>query len=400
MVTTTSVSPMIFRPSPLQTGDDRFVPLAAELGADFATRAAQHDRDNTFVAENYDRMKASGYTRLAVPEALGGSGATMRQVVYAQAELAKYCGSTALAITMHHYNVLAQCFRLRNNAPGAEAVLQRVANDNLILMTSGGSDGVWPSATAVRENGGYRITGRKIFCSQVPGANVISTMARYDDPDEGPVVLLMGVPLKSEGIEIVETWDTLGMRGTASHDLQMTDVYVSEAQIVARRPWGKNDPALRNALVHFAPLGAAVYWGIAAGARDEAVRVVTSRPSRNGTSTTDDPLLQRRVGLMESQLRTAWWALLGAVEELGDDYKPTPAAVNLVMIAKAEAVMKAIQVVDLAMETAGGQAFYKSSPLERAYRDVRAGSFHPFTPEKTMLHAGRIALGVEVDTLW
>src|SRR5688572_20748708 len=111
MVTTTSVSPMIFRPSPLQTGDDRFVPLAAELGADFATRAAQHDRDNTFVAENYDRMKASGYTRLAVPEALGGSGATMRQVVYAQAELAKYCGSTALAITMHHYNVLAQCFR-------------------------------------------------------------------------------------------------------------------------------------------------------------------------------------------------------------------------------------------------------------------------------------------------
>jgi acyl-CoA dehydrogenase len=70
------------------------------------------------------------------------------------------------------------------------------------------------------------------------------------------------------------------------------------------------------------------------------------------------------------------------------------------MISKAEVVTKAIQVVDLAMETVGGPAFYKSSPLERAYRDVRAGSFHPFTPEKTILHAGRMALGVEVDTLW
>ena len=115
----------------------------------------------------------------------------------------------------------------------------------------------------------------------------------------------MGVPLKSEGIEIVETSDTLGMRATASHHLLMTDVYVSEAQIVARRPWGRNNPVLRNALVHLAPLGAAAYWGIAAGARDEAFRIITSRPSRNGTSPIDDPLIQRRVGLMESQLRTA-----------------------------------------------------------------------------------------------
>ncbi|MDQ3548038.1 MAG: acyl-CoA/acyl-ACP dehydrogenase, partial [Chloroflexota bacterium] len=282
MVTTSSVTPTTFRPAPIHDGDDRFVPLAAELGADFAGRASEHDRDNTFVRENYDRMKASGYTRMAVPTDLGGLGASMCQVCYAQAELAKACGATALAVTMHHYNVLAQGWRLRNNAPGAEAVLRRVANDDLILMTSGGSDGIWPTATATRDNGGFRITGRKVFCSQAQGADVISTMARYDDPDDGPIVLLMGVPLKSDGVEIVETWDTLGMRATSSHDLRMTEVYVAEGQIVARRPWGKNDPALRNALVHFSPLGAAVYWGVAAGARDEALRVVTSRPSRNG----------------------------------------------------------------------------------------------------------------------
>jgi acyl-CoA dehydrogenase len=400
MVTTATTTRHSFRPAPIQAGDDRFVELAAELAAEFAERAAEHDRDNTFVSENYERMKATGYTSLAVPEALGGLGATMRQTVYAQAELAKGCGSTALAITMHHYNVLAQCFRYRNNVPGAEATLRRVANDQIILMASGGSDGIWPTATASRVEGGYRITGRKIFCSQVPGADAISTMARYDDPDEGPIVLLMGLPLRTEGIEVVETWDTLGMRATASHDIQMHDVFVTDAQIVARRPWGKNDPALRNALVHFAPMASAVYWGVAAGARDEAVRAVMSRPQRNGTSPANDPLIQRRIGMMESMLRTSWWSILGAIEEIGDDYKPTPEVVNVMMLAKAETVTKAVQVVELAMETAGGPSFFKTSPLERAYRDVRGGPFHPYTPEKAMLHAGRLALDIEVDTLW
>jgi acyl-CoA dehydrogenase len=352
------------------------------------------------VSENYVRLKESGYTRLAVPEDLGGLGASMRQVCYAQAELAKGCAATALAVTMHHYNVLAQGWRRRNNVAGAEAVLRRVAAENLILMTSGGSDGVWPSSVATRENGGYRVNGRKIFCSQAPVGDVISTMARFDDPTEGPVTLLMSVPMRSAGIEIIETWDTLGMRATSSHDLIMTDVYVAENQIVARRPWGRNDPALRNALVHFAPLAGAVYWGIGAGARDEAVRAVLARPTRGATAPVDDPLIQRRVGQMEALLRTGWWALIASVEELGDDYRPTPEAVNTVMIAKAEAASKAILVVDLAMETVGGAAYYRTSPLERAYRDVRAGTIHPFNPEKTQLHAGRMALGVEVDTLW
>lgn len=396
----TATAPTGFRPAPIHPDDDRFVPLAAELAADFARRAAEHDRDNTFVTENYDRLKDSGYTRLAIPEELGGLGASMRQVCYAQAELAKGCGSTALGITMHHYLVLAQGWRYRNSVAGAEAVLRRVAAENLVLMTSGGSDGVWPSAVATRDNGGYRINGRKIFCSQSPVGNVIATMARFDDPDEGPVTLLMSVPMASDGIEIVETWDTLGMRATASHDLVMSDVYVAEGQVMARRPWGKNDPALRNSLVHFAPLAGAVYWGIGAGARDEAVRAVLARPARGTTAPVDDLLIQRRVGQMETLLRTGWWALIASVEELGSDYKPTPESVNTVMIGKAEAAAKAVQVVDIAMETVGGAAFYKSSPVERAYRDVRAGTIHPFNPEKTQLHAGRLALGVEVDTLW
>jgi alkylation response protein AidB-like acyl-CoA dehydrogenase len=399
-MTATTAQRTGFRPTPVRDDDDRFVPLAAELAQEFAPRAAEHDRDNTFVQENYERIRSSGYSRLAVPEELGGLGASMRQVVYAQAELAKGCGSTSLATTMHHYNVLAQVWRLRNGVTAAETILRRVAEEGVIIMTSGGSDGIFPTTVAERVEGGYRLNGRKIFCSQAPTANVMTTMARYDDPDEGTIVLMMAIPTSSEGFEIIETWDTLGMRATASHDVQLTNVVVKDAQIAARRPWGRNDTALRNALVHFGPLVAASYWGVAAGARDEAVRTITARTSRNGTNPLDDPLLQRRIGEMDARLRTSWWSLLGALDEYGDDYKPDERTSNLIMIAKRDVVLNAIDVVNLAMETAGGPAFFRSSPIERAYRDVRAGAFHPMTPEKTLIHSGRIALGLSVDDIW
>jgi alkylation response protein AidB-like acyl-CoA dehydrogenase len=389
-----------YRSAAIRPDDDQFVDFAAELGARFAPHAAEHDRDNTFVAENFQIMRDSGFLRLAVPEELGGLGASMRQVCYAQAELAKYCASTALAVNMHHYLVLSNVFRWKKGAPGAEATLRRVAADGIVLMSSGGSDGIWPSATAVKDNGGYRVSGRKVFCSQAPAANVLATMAAYDDPDEGKIVLLMGIPTASPGVEIRDTWDTMGMRATASQDVHLTDVAVAEGQILARRPWGKMDPALRNAAVHFAPPVASVYFGVAAGARDEAVRQIGQRKDGDGKPLVQDPILQRQIGLMDCQLRVAWWSLLGALDELGDTYAVDDCTVGAVMIAKRQVILASQEVVDLAMSVAGGSAYFKRSPLEQAYRDVRAGAFHPINPEKTLLHAGRMALGESVEKIW
>lgn len=388
-----------FQPRPLREGDDRFVDLARDLAREFAERASQHDHDNTFVAENYARMKETGYTRLAIPAEFGGLGASMRQVLYAQAELAKGCGSTALAIAMHHYNMLALNYRLHHGADGVAVTLRKIADNNLIVMTSGGSDGIWPSATATRTDGGYLFSGRKVFCSQAPIADLMTTMARYDDPIEGPVVLMAAVAVRQPAIEMVETWDTLGMRGTQSNDLVLNDVFVSDAQISARRAWGRNDPPLRNALIHFAPVVASVYWGIAAGARDEAVAAVMKRSERLGSVLTD-AAIQRQVGEMDARLHAAWWALLGAVTEIGNDYVLDDATANIIVVGKREVVNAATDVVDMAMDLAGGGSYFRRSPIERAYRDVRAGKFHPLTPEKTLLHAGRLALGLDPNDIW
>src|SRR5215212_798182 len=278
-----------YRPAPARSDDDRFVPLAAELGARFAERAAEHDRDNTFVAENFAELRESGYTTLAIPEELGGLGASLRQVCYAQAELGRNCGATALAVNMHIYVTLTNVYRWKHGAPGAQTLLRRVADEKLILMTSGGSDGLWPTTTATRVEGGYRVNGRKAFCSQAPVANVLSTFAAYDDPDEGRVILAVGIPTSSPGFQIIESWDTMGMRGTSSHDVQLDDVYVSDAQVVAKQPWGQVSSVLRSALIHAGPTMASVYYGVAAGARDEAVRVATSRRAGSGEPLAHDP---------------------------------------------------------------------------------------------------------------
>lgn len=380
------------RPAQLRDNDARFVALATELGENIAASAPDHDVHNTFVADSYKLLESAGYLKLAVPEDLGGSGATMRQVCYAQAELARHCGSTALAANMHLYITLVQCFRRRHGAPDAEGVLRRVVDENLVLMTSGGSDWLWSTGEAVRDDGGFRVTGRKTFCSQAPRADVLTTSAVYEDPELGRQVLMFSVPTADPGVEIVETWDTLGMRGTSSHDIQLSDVYVPEERIVARRAWGHLDPALMAAGIHIAPTSAAVYYGIAHGARDEAVEWFMTK-TRGETPMYEIPTVQRVVGLMDSKLRTSWWALMGSLDEIGDAYPADAETLTTVMLAKRMVVTEAVEVVDAAMEAVGGAAYFRRFPFERAYRDVRAGKFHPLTPDTTLFYAGRLALG-------
>jgi acyl-CoA dehydrogenase len=92
----------------------------------------------------------------------------------------------------------------------------------------------------VKVEGGFRVNGRKVFASQVPAADVLSTMFTYDDPEAGRQVLSMAIPVSAEGVSIVETWDTMGMRGTGSHDVVLTDVFVSDAQVMSRPArWSK-----------------------------------------------------------------------------------------------------------------------------------------------------------------
>lgn len=366
--------------------DEDYIALAAEAGRRCAPTEAAHDRDGTFVAEGYQALAACGYLKLAVPSDLGGLGANLRQVTLAEGELARWSGSSALAAAMHLYLTLMHCWRRRRGAPDAEATLRRIAEDGLIIATSGGSDWVSPTTTANEVDGGFRFSGRKRFCTQAPVATVLATSAVLGDPGPDAVVLHAGVPMSSPGISILETWDTLGMRGTASHDVVFDDVFVPADRILGRRPCGKLTGPLLVAAIHFTPVVAGVYLGVARGACDEARRIVAERAEPAAAAV-------RQVGEMQARLRVAWWALLGAVEEVGDDLCADESTLATLAVAKRHAVLEAKAIVDLALEAVGGPAFFRASPLERAYRDVRGGLFHPLTPEATLAFVGAAALG-------
>jgi acyl-CoA dehydrogenase len=376
---------------PALDAEREFITMAAELGSRIGQHAADHDRDGTFVSEAYDEMRASGYLALAVPTELGGKGATIRQVAMAQRELARHCASTALASVMHHHVVLFTAWRYRRGMPGAEATLRRIVDDGIVLVSTGGADTTRPRGEAKRVDGGYLVSGRKIFCSQSPAGAVMSTMFPYDDPDEGRIVLNMAVPLGGDGVTVLDNWDAMGMRGTGSHDIELRDVFVPEDKVLARRPYGRIDPPLQVIFsIALLPI-AAVYLGVAEAACDHAIAAVA------GTPRADDPLVQRQVGLMRTRLRVAGWALDGALATVGDDPAPSMDTVVEAMAAKREIVLASVEVCDLALEVGGGGAFYRTSPIEHCYRDVRGAKFHPFQPEETLVHAGRVALGLPAD---
>lgn len=371
--------------------EHELVAWAAELGAAVSDTAARHDREGSFVAEAYDVLQSAGYLALAVPVELGGRGATIREVAMAQRELARHCASTALASVMHHHVVLFTAWRHRRGLPGAEATLRRVADEGIVLVSTGGADQTRPRGRAVRVEGGYQVSGRKIFASQSPVGTVLSTMFPFEDPDEGQIVLNMAVPMSSDGVTVLETWDAMGMRGTGSHDVELHDVFVPEERVLARRPHGKIDGPLQVILSVAMPPIAAVYLGVAEAARDHAVTAVT------GSARGDDPTVQRQVGLMDTRLRVAGWALDGALGIVGADPEPSMGTVAAVMAAKREIALAGIEVCDLAMDVAGGAGYYRSSPIERCYRDVRGAKYHPFSPDETLVHAGRLALGRPAD---
>ncbi len=365
--------------------DESLITLAAEIGRIAAAAEADHDRDATFVTEAYAAMAERGYLAMAVPAELGGGGASLRQVVLAQHELARWSGAAALSSAMHLYLTLLQRWRHGRGLADAEAALRKVAADGLVLATSGGNDWVCPTTTAEPVDGGFRFSGRKSFVSQAPAATVLSTSATLGEPGPDAEVLHASVPMSSPGVTIVETWNTLGMRGTASHDVVFDDVFVPAEKVIGRRPYGVLAGPLLLAAQYFAPVVSGVYLGVAQGACDAATRMLAGKAD-------PAPSAVRLLGEMTARLRVARWAVLAAIEETGGHFGPDPAVLETLMTAKRHAVLEAVAVTDLALQVAGGPAFSRGSTLERAYRDVRGGPFHPLTPEATLETVGAAAL--------
>jgi alkylation response protein AidB-like acyl-CoA dehydrogenase len=362
------------------TRTDTLHDRAASVAPVLAAHAGRHDVEGTFVSEALDAIRDAGLLAAGVPVELGGLGADNRELAQLQRELAHHCGSTALATSMHQHVVCFTAWRYRRGLPGAEATLRRVAEEGIVLVSTGGGDWTHPRGAAVKVDGGYLVSGHKRFASQSTAGTAMSTMATYDDPEQGRRVLNLAVPFASEGVTVLDNWDTLGMRATASNDVVLEDVFVPDERVLANRPYGVVDPPLQVIGSVAFPIVSAAYLGVAEAACAAAVEAARSRA--------DDPTVRRQVGLMQHRLQVASWSLDAVLDLVGPDPAPSMETLTAVMVAKREIALAGIEVCDLAMEVAGGGAFFRGSVVERCYRDIRAAKFHPTTPEDTLLLAG------------
>jgi alkylation response protein AidB-like acyl-CoA dehydrogenase len=364
-----------------------WVAVARELGPAFASRAAAYDANDSFPVENYRELKERRVFSAGTPAELGGGGASYAEVCGMLRELGRHCSATALALSMHTHLVAANVWLWRQGAPVAP-LLERIAAEQLVLVTTSASDWLDSSGTAERVDGGFRITGRKHFGSGSPASDLLITSALYDDPVDGPTVLHFSVPMRADGVTVLDNWRTMAMRASGSNDIVLDGVFVAEGAVSSRRPQGAWVPFLDVVTAVALPAVMSVYAGVAETARDLALQRVAKKR--------DDPNVWYLVGEMENALTTGQMAVQSTID-LNAEYTfvPGTATTNAMLMRKTIAVEALMLAVEKALEAVGGGGIFREVGLERLVRDMHAAQFHPLQAKRQHRFTGRAALGLD-----
>lgn len=371
----------------------RFADLARQVAQSVATRADSADRAGQLPAEDVKCLQESGYLALSIPAQYGGHGATMREVVEAQAELAHASPSAALVAAMT-LQVLGdnaetmpwpeeQYARLAEAVVKNGAVMNVVASEPALGSPSRGK--AFASQAQPQADGGWIINGHKTWITG--GRHLTHLLVRLMVGESAGMLI---VPADSVGLRWEETWkDGLAFRASDSHDLHFEGVKVGPEALL--ECGDANKPIHPNAW--FPMLMASIYLGAAWGARDAVIRFAQERiPTALGKPIATLPKIQRQVGELDIQLQAARSLLLEVAQLWGDHPDQRPKLYARVAGAKQFTVEAALRITDLALQIAGGQALTHDLPLERFFRDVRAGMMQPPAGDTALEIAGRGAL--------
>ena len=356
---------------------------AKRLAEEFSANALLFDANDKFAAEHFAALKAGRIFSAGIPAELGGGGAGYREIADLLRSLAGGCSGTALALAMHMHPLMLLVRRWRNDPTAVEAVLKRIAAEDLMLLSTGGNDWLTGSGSATRTEGGYLFSGRKRFVSGCQSGNLLMTMAICDGE-----VLHAAVPMTAKGIRIEETWRTLGMRASGSHDVVLEDVFVADSSISVRRPAGQWHPFFHMVTLVAFPLIYSVYRGVAEKLREETLRLAARRR--------DDADTQLQIGAMETALAAAV-AAHEQMLQMGETGTPGEQTSATMMTLKRAMTENLLEMASRALDAAGGSAFYRDNGIERLFRDLQGARYHPFTLLPQQKLAGRIALGLTAD---
>ncbi len=362
----------------------------------FGERAAKHDAENTFFAEDFEELRQSGYLKMAVPEELGGLGYSLAEVCKQQRRLAYRAPATALATNMHLYWTGVAADMRRMGDASLEWLLREAAAGEVFAAGHGEVGNDLPlflsTTTAERVDGGYKFTGHKMFGSLTP---VWTRLGLHGMTADGQIVHAF-MPRDTAGYTIKDTWDTLGMRATRSDDTILDGAVVKDAYIGRVLPAGSADLFVLAVFAWAEPTFGSIYLGLARRAMDIAQETAHRRKALALTrSFAYHPEVQHHIAEMTFRFDAAE----ALIEKIADEWSRGvdhggmwPAKL---ISAKHNAVEAAKDIVDRAMSISGGSGMFKGSELERLYRDVRCGGFHPANTLLAPELVGKFVLGID-----
>ena len=379
----------------VRTAPSPIVERAARLTRErIAPRAAEIDRDAKNPVESWRDLWKEGLLASAVPTAHGGLGLDMPTYIGVIRTIAQGCASTAM--TLHMHSTVMRFIE----ALGTEAQQRRWFADVVERGQLFGSWGSEPAVslsrtllmeTAVRADGdGYVVDGVKHFCTMALGASHYMVWCALDgESDMGKALLQIVIPADTPGIATDGKWDTLGMRGTYSPAVTLTNVRVPRDAAL-----GRAGSALQLGVIEGFALGyAAVYIGLAEAAFDFAVEYARKRIVKpENVPVASDPTVQRHLGALRVHLDAARLVLDdSAAGWAGADLAERALLANRAKFLGTEV---GLEVTEKVIQVVGGRGAYRDFPAERAFRDLRTSTLMPPTMDRMVETIGKSALGV------
>ncbi|WP_250956913.1 acyl-CoA dehydrogenase family protein [Rhizobium sp. CG5] len=374
----------------------RTLDVARDLSLAFAGTAGQYDESATFPHENLRLVHVAGLSALTAPSELGGHGASLGDTAEVIRLIARGEPSTALILIMQYINLAT----LPASRWPAHLVRQVIADavekgaliNALRVEPELGTPirGGLPATTARRVDGGWSISGRKIYSTGVEGLTWAIVWARTDEEN----VRLGGflVPVNSPGFRIEKTWNPLGMRATGSHDVVLQEVFVPTDHAVDIRPPSEWDARGEGQAAWFGMLPGALYTGVAEAARDWLVGFLQNRvPSNLGQPLSTVPRIQQAVGEIEELLAVNRRLIASAARDIDEGRGVSQSESGLIKVVTTE---NAILAVEKALKLTGNHGISRNNPLERHHRDVLCGRIHSPQEDTVRTGAGRLALGL------
>jgi alkylation response protein AidB-like acyl-CoA dehydrogenase len=376
--------------------------LSDEMLQHCAERAPMYDRENRFFTEDFEELRAAGYLKAPIPTEYGGLGLSLSEVCREQRRLAYHAPATAIALNMHLYWMGVAADLMHAGDMSGAWMLEAGARGEVFAAghSESGNDlpVLWSTARAERVEGGYRFYGRKNFGSLTPVWDWLGLHALDDSDPSNPKVVHAFMPRDTPGYTIKETWDTLGMRATASQDTILNGAFVSNDFIprVVPADFAGADLFVLAIFARVEPTFGNVYLGIAQRAFDLAVASAQTKTSvaLGGRPMMHNPMTQHTIAQMALELD----AITAHVERIADDWSTGVDHGGLwpakLVSAKYHAVEGARRVVKLALDVVGGAGIFKGHELERLLRDATLGPVHPANAGLVHEIVGKSALGL------